>query len=145
MRRAEPNAPDGYTPQAGDCPSARPSIRSSTGLSSNETDWLKSRRNQTVQPMQDLLGRLNISGFDAASYVTDHANNVSALPNIGIAFSGGGYRACLNGAGGLQAFDDREENGTAPGHLGGLLQASTYVAGLSGGNWLVGSIFVGST
>ena len=48
----------------------------------------------------------------------------------------------LNGAGALQAFDDREVNGTTSGHLGGLLQASTYVAGLSGGSWLVGSIFV---
>ncbi len=95
-----------------------------------------------MQPMQDLLGRLNITGFDASSYISNHTKNISALPNIGIAFSGGGYRALLNGAGALQAFDNREANGTAPGHLGGLLQASTYVAGLSGGSWLVGSIFV---
>ena len=44
--------------------------------------------------------------------------------------------------GALQAFDLREENSTASGHLGGLLQASTYLAGLSGGGWLVGSIFI---
>lgn len=49
-------------------------------------------------------------------------------------------RKPLGGA--LQAFDSREENSTTAGHLGGLLQASTYVAGLSGGGWLVGSIFV---
>ena len=92
--------------------------------------------------MQDLLGRLNISGFDAESYITDHAKNVSALPNIAIAVSGGGYRACLNGGGAVQAFDSRELNSTAAGHLGGLLQSATYLAGLSGGGWLVGSIFV---
>ena len=92
--------------------------------------------------MQDLLGRLNITGFDASSYISNHAKNASALPNIGIALSGGGYRALLNGAGAIQAFDSREDNGTASGHLGGLLQASTYVAGLSGGSWLTGSIFV---
>lgn len=92
--------------------------------------------------MKDLLGRLNITGFDASSYISDHAKNISALPNIAIALSGGGYRALLNGAGALKAFDNREENGTAPGHLGGLLQSSTYVAGLSGGSWLTGSIFV---
>ena len=92
--------------------------------------------------MRDLLGRLNITGFDASAYITNNAQNTSALPNIAIAFSGGGYRAMLNGAGALQAFDGREAEGTVPGHLGGLLQASTYVAGLSGGSWLVGSIFV---
>ena len=92
--------------------------------------------------MRDLLGRINIAGFDAGAYITNNAQNVTALPNIAIAFSGGGYRAMLNGAGALQAFDSREADSTTPGHLGGLLQASTYVAGLSGGSWLVGSIFV---
>ena len=92
--------------------------------------------------MRDLLGRLNISGFDAESYINKNAKNASALPNIAIAFSGGGYRACMSGGGGFQAFDSREVNSTGAGHLGGLLQSSTYVAGLSGGGWLVGSIFV---
>ena len=92
--------------------------------------------------MQDLLGRLNIAGFDAASYIQNNAKNASALPNIALAFSGGGYRACLNGGGAIQAFDSREANGTAATHLGGLLQSATYTAGLSGGGWLVGSIFV---
>lgn len=92
--------------------------------------------------MRDLLGRLNISGFDAESYITKYANNASALPNIAIAVSGGGYRACLNGGGAVQAFDSREVNSTTAGHLGGLLQSATYLAGLSGGGWLVGSIYV---
>lgn len=48
----------------------------------------------------------------------------------------------INPAGAIQAFDSREQNSTAAGHLGGLLQSSTYLAGLSGGGWLVGSIFV---
>ena len=92
--------------------------------------------------MQELLVRLNIPGFDANKYFDDHKSNDSSLPNIAIAVSGGGYRACLNGAGAIQAFDNRESNSTAPGHLGGLLQAATYFSGLSGGGWLVGSIFV---
>ena len=142
VSRALPNAPDGYTPQADDCPATRPRVRSATGLSGNETSWLKSRRSQIIDPMRDLLGRLNISGFDAGAYITNNAKNTTALPNLAIAFSGGGYRAMLNGAGALKAFDSREANGTNAGHLGGLLQASTYVAGLSGGSWLVGSIFV---
>ena len=92
--------------------------------------------------MRDLLSRLDIPSFDGAGYISDHSNNVTALPNIGLAMSGGGYRALLNGAGAIQAFDNREQNGTLEKHLGGLLQASTYLAGLSGGSWLVGSIFV---
>lgn len=140
--RALPDAPDGYTPVAGDCPSNRPTIRSASTLSPNETAWLEKRRNNTVGPMRDFLGRVNITGFDAAKFITNHANNASALPNIGIAVSGGGYRAMLNGGGAFQAFDIREENSTAPGHLGGLLQSATYFAGLSGGSWLTGSVFV---
>ena len=92
--------------------------------------------------MRDLLGRLNITGFDAASYITNNAKNASALPNVAVAVSGGGYRALMTGGGAIQAFDSREVNGTTPGHLGGLLQASTYLSGLSGGSWLVGSIYV---
>ena len=71
--------------------------------------------------MQQFLARLNITGFDAATYFSDHASNYSALPNIGIAASGGGYRALMNGAGALAAFDNRTTNSTASGQLGGLL------------------------
>lgn len=91
-----------------------------------------------MQPMRELLSRLNITGFDANSYID---NNTTKLPNIAIAFSGGGYRALLNGAGALAAFDSRTPNSTGAGQLGGLLQSATYVAGLSGGGWLVGSIW----
>lgn len=91
--------------------------------------------------MKDLLTRMNITGFDANSYINSHQNNVSALPNIGIAMSGGGWRALNNGAGALAAFDSRVENTTNSGQLGGLLQSATYLTGLSGGGWLVGSIF----
>ena len=141
VRRALPNAPNGYTPQAGDCPSNRPVVRSATTISPNETSWLQTRRNNTLGAMRDLLGRLNITNFDAQTYVNNNAKNASALPNIGIAVSGGGYRALMNGAGVLAAFDSRTNNSTSSGHLGGLLQATTYLAGLSGGSWLVGSLY----
>jgi len=91
--------------------------------------------------MRDFLGRANISGFDVNSYFSTNTNT-SNLPNIAIAVSGGGYRALMNGAGVIQSFDSRENNATASGHLGGLLQSATYLAGLSGGSWLVGSIMV---
>ncbi|RAL08887.1 lysophospholipase family protein [Aspergillus homomorphus CBS 101889] len=140
--RALPNAPDGYTPDNVTCPSTRPSIRDADTLSTNETEWLKVRRKVTLQPMKDFLGRLNLSGFDVTSYLNTHSSNISNIPNIAVAASGGGYRALTNGAGGLKAFDSRTENSTNAGQLGGLLQSATYVSGLSGGSWLVGSMFV---
>lgn len=48
----------------------------------------------------------------------------------------------MNGAGALSAFDSRTANSTAVGQLGGLLQSSTYLAGLSGGSWLLGSLYM---
>jgi lysophospholipase len=125
------------------CPSPPPTVRSAaSGLSPNETSWLQARRNNTIPEMRTLLSRLNIPGFDVNTYFDSYQSNTSMLPNIGIAISGGGYRSCLTGGGAIQEFDSREEGSTAAGHLGGLLQSSTYVAGLSGGSWLVGSIFV---
>ncbi|KAL8714579.1 MAG: hypothetical protein Q9220_001527 [cf. Caloplaca sp. 1 TL-2023] len=142
IARALPNAPDGYTPTELDCHSNRPVARSAADLSQSESSWLNTRRNKTLDPMQTLLQRINIPNFDAPSYIKRNAQNQSALPNIGIAVSGGGYRALLNGAGAIAAFDAREANSTSAGHLGGLLQSATYLGGLSGGGWLVGSMFM---
>ena len=142
VKRAFPNSPSGgYAPKQVDCPANRPTIREATSLSPNETAWLELRRNYTLDPMTSWLSRMNISNFDATSYMNGIRNNVSALPNIGLAVSGGGYRALMNGAGFLAAADNRTNNATNRGQIGGLLQSATYVAGLSGGGWLVGSIY----
>jgi lysophospholipase len=92
--------------------------------------------------MREFLVRMNITGFDAGAYIDANSKNTSALPNIGIAVSGGGWRALMNGAGALAAYDSRTPNSTNTGQLGGLMQSATYLAGLSGGGWLVGSLFV---
>lgn len=144
--RALANSPSGnYGPAIVTCPSSRPTIRAAgSGLSPSEKAWLTKRRAATVQPMKDFMSRANIAGFDAESYLSDQANNVANLPNIAIALSGGGYRALMNGAGSLAAMDNRTAGSTDQGGLGGLLQATTYLAGLSGGGWLVGSLFANS-
>lgn len=139
IHRALPNAPNGYKPATVQCPLANASVRYATGLSQNETKWLQKRHGKRLQEMQGFLTRLNISDFNATEYFANH--QASSLPNIGIAFSGGGYRALLNGAGAFAAFDKRTNNSTTPSHLGGLLQSATYISGLSGGSWLVGSIY----
>ncbi|KUJ09635.1 lysophospholipase-like protein [Mollisia scopiformis] len=142
IKRGLPNSPSGgYSPASVPCPANRPTIRNADSLSANETAWLELRRNATVDPMISWLSRMNISGFDASTYINGIRNNATALPNIGLAVSGGGYRALMNGAGFLAAADNRTSNATNTGQIGGLLQASTYVAGLSGGGWLVGSIY----
>lgn len=136
------NAPHGYTPQTNNCPSNPPQARDArSGLATEETAWLQKRRPATLEPMRQLLNRINIKGLNTNNYINQHRNNVSALPNIGIAVSGGGYRAMLNGAGVIEAFDSRTTNATNTGQLGGLLQSATYVSALSGGSWLVGSLY----
>ncbi|KAG5787451.1 hypothetical protein H9Q69_013483 [Fusarium xylarioides] len=137
--RALPNSPSGgYAPKVVDCPSTRPKVRLADELSSEEESWVRRRRNNTIDDLKKFLSRANISGFDAESFVEKHKNNATGLPNIAIAASGGGYRALMNGAGFLSAADSRN-NKTGP--ISGLLQSATYLAGLSGGGWLVGSIF----
>ncbi|EFX04741.1 lysophospholipase plb1 [Grosmannia clavigera kw1407] len=139
--RALPNNPSGnYTPIYVDCPAARPAARVASALSTNETEWLALRRKNTRQPLVDFLVAANITGFNATSYVA--AASTRNVPNIGLAMSGGGYRALMNGAGFLAAADSRTTDLPASNvSIGGLLQASTYLAGLSGGGWLVGSMF----
>ncbi|KAI8963677.1 lysophospholipase catalytic domain-containing protein [Daldinia sp. FL1419] len=142
MGRATPDNPSGsYAPAIVDCPRERPTIRRAGSLSQSEQDWLRNRRSKTIDPMLEFLKRANLKDFDAANYVSSNKQNLSIVPNIGIAVSGGGYRALMNGAGFIAAADSRTPGSTDAGGIGGLLQSSTYLAGLSGGGWLVGSIF----
>ncbi|KAK3079838.1 Lysophospholipase 3, partial [Coniosporium uncinatum] len=90
VKRASPQAPNGYTPARVNCPSTRPSLRDAHTLSPEETAWLEKRRNATIDPMREWLTRMNITGFDANTYLDGAASNASILPNIGIAVSGGG-------------------------------------------------------
>ncbi|KAJ5738058.1 hypothetical protein N7493_001213 [Penicillium malachiteum] len=140
--KALPDAPDQYTPQSLVCPIDSPFIRNGSTLSTNETEWLEKRRNFTVDAMIQFFARLDLGSLNASSYIEKNAANASALPVIGIAASGGGYRALMNGGGALQAFDSRTVNSSLPGHLGGILQSATYLTGLSGGSWLVGSMYL---
>lgn len=130
------NPSNNYTPSYIDCPSNDVNFTrdSSTGLNPSESQWVSGRNKVTNQAMIDYLKRVNMSNFDAAAFLS----NVSI--NMGLAFSGGGYRAMLTGAGQFAALDNRTAGSTQPGHLGGIVQAATYLSGLSGGSWLVGSI-----
>ncbi|KAH7371932.1 lysophospholipase-like protein [Pyrenochaeta sp. MPI-SDFR-AT-0127] len=129
----------GYAPTTVECPSDRPSLRDSLALSSQERAWLKKRRTNTMAATRNLLARLKIAGFDSDSYF--RGDGQSDFPNIAVAVSGGGYRALLNGAGAIAAFDNRTKGSIGGGQIGGILQSATYFSGLSGGGWLVSSLY----
>lgn len=78
----------------------------------------------------------NVAKLNKSDYSPVLNNNTI---RIGLAFSGGSYRAMLTGAGQISALDSRTPNATQNA-LGGLLQLTTYLAGISGGNWLVGTL-----
>lgn len=135
-QRAVSDSPSGgYAPGTVDCPSG-PLIRSASNISNSEREWVQRRHTVTDQALTEFLNRASMIDFDVGAFMSSYS------PNIGIAFSGGGYRALLSGGGEFAAFDSRTPGSTAVGHLGGLLQSATYVAGLSGGSWLLGSIVI---
>ncbi|KAH8201981.1 hypothetical protein TruAng_003824 [Truncatella angustata] len=107
--RAQANAPSGYAPAPVSCPAIRPTIRPATGLSAQEISWLKLRQNNTLSALETVLSRANITGLDITDYFGKIASQNGTIPRIGIAVSGGGYRALMNGAGAIAAFDNRPD------------------------------------
>ncbi|KAG7663842.1 uncharacterized protein J8A68_002702 [[Candida] subhashii] len=126
---------DSYAPGNVTCPSGLELLRPADGLSEQEAEWVEQRNKVTDENLLQFLEHANMTDFDAEDFL----NSLNRSINIGVAFSGGGYRAMLSGAGQLAALDNRTEGAWEHG-LGGLLQASTYMVGLSGGNWMIGTI-----
>ncbi|KAK6454615.1 phospholipase B [Scheffersomyces xylosifermentans] len=128
----------GYAPGAVQCPSKESFIREGNSISQEEADWIKERQEKSNQALISFLDSANLTGFNAARFVN---GNSSSKVNLGLAFSGGGYRAMLSGAGQLLALDNRTDFGdNNVGGLGGLLQSANYISALSGGAWLLGSL-----
>lgn len=127
-----------YAPVEVPCDADIQLVRKADGLSQNETNWLEKRDANTRDALQSFLKRAT-SNFSNSSLITELLNDDSNVPRIAVACSGGGYRAMFSGAGMIAALDNRT-NGANEHGLGGLLQATTYLAGLSGGSWLVGSL-----
>lgn len=98
-----------------------------------EKQYMLEHEKLTKASLFTLLNRNRIPLFDHYSFLADETRSVS----IGFAISGGGYRSMLTGAGVIAAFDARTTNTTLTNGLGGLLQSSDYIAGISGGAWLV--------
>ncbi|KAL3230251.1 Lysophospholipase 1 [Nakaseomyces bracarensis] len=128
-----------YVPSNVTCANDINLLRNASGLSQDEQDWLDKRNPIAQEALKSFMERAtaNFSSNSSASAIIDRlfGSNSSNVPKIAIAASGGGYRAMLSGAGMVSAMDNRTEGANEHG-LGGLLQAATYLAGLSGGNWL---------
>ena len=135
-----------YTPVAGPCPEDFALVRmagspGNQSLSASEAAYVQARRSQVIpQAWKTYLANVEATNVTLPSYVSGILNGSSSqTPNFGIATSGGGYRAAIFGAGVLNTLDGRNASSNSAG-LGGLLQAATYLAGLSGGSWFLTSL-----
>lgn len=139
---------DSYAPGPVDCPSYLNDdahnddthsgmIRRALGISENETEWMEKRDSITIEHLKTFLADTGLEGTD--EFLDDLASNSSArIPRIALSFSGGGYRAMLCAAGQLAGLDNRTHG--AAEHGLPILDASSYIAGLSGGSWFVSSV-----
>lgn len=95
-------------------------------LHPSEEEYITTRLT-TVIPNEwnNWIGNGSAIGYNLSSFSN------SSFPKIGFAISGGGYRAAQYGAGVLSGLDARNDSAKAAG-TGGLLQVSSYLAGLSG-------------
>ena len=136
-----------FTPTTSSCPEGV-EIRSSKGpkqslLSAEERQYSAARRTQVLpgawrQYEATVLRHAAAHGVTVPSYVSRIL--ATGGPTLGIAVSGGGYRAALFGAGTLNALDARNASAVQAG-VGGLLQSASYLTGPSGGSWLVTSLY----
>ncbi|PWN33452.1 putative lysophospholipase, partial [Meira miltonrushii] len=148
QKRSNPTG--SYTPSQAACPATQNGntgfIRSTqtNALSSNETDYIQRHKQSTQQAWSEWLSSSNpgpnLNG-DLPGGAQNYTSDLSRLPRVGIALSGGGYRAMINGAGVLQGWDSRNDTAKQRG-TAGILQFADYVAGLSGGSWAVGSFAI---
>ena len=143
---AQSVASQSYTPMAGPCPEDFSLVRmagspGNQSLSTSEAAYVQARRSQVIpQAWKTYLANVEATNVTLPSYVSSILSGSSSqTPNFGIATSGGGYRAAIFGAGVLNALDGRNASSNSAG-IGGLLQAATYLAGLSGGSWFLTSL-----
>ncbi|CAD1813121.1 putative meiotic phospholipase SPO1 [Candida parapsilosis] len=125
-----------YAPYDVICPDYELVREANDTICDREEKYIQYRNIETEARLKSLLYKNEIPSFDIESFWQS-----KTTPTIvAIAISGGGYRSMLCGAGILSALDDREVNNLT--HVSGILQASSYIAGISGGAWLVMSQFV---
>jgi lysophospholipase len=100
-------------------------VRRGRAISLGEATYIDQRSKKTGKALRSWLE------------TTGENFKLTNTPTLAMVSSGGSYRAMLMGAGVVQAMDKRDTQ--AP--TGGLYQAMTYHSGLSGGSWLLTTLF----
>lgn len=143
---AQTVASQAYTPVVARCPTGFNLVRmagipGNQTLSSSEASYIQNRKTDVLpKAWKKYLSNVLSTNPSLPGYVSSILSGASSeVPTLGIATSGGGYRAAIFGAGVLNALDARNSSSDAAG-TGGLLQAATYLSGLSGGSWFITSL-----
>ena len=148
LATAQVAANQAYTPISAACPSGFTLVRQAgtpgnQTLASEELAYITGRKTNVLpSAWKNYLSNLQATNVSLPDYVASilSGNDTSVdYPNLGIACSGGGWRATMFGAGLLNVLDGRNGSSVTLG-TGGLLQAASYLTGLSGGSNLVGSL-----
>ena len=121
-----------YAPATGSlCPDTtqNPLLREFTAesqtLHPRESAYVNTRESTVIpKAWQDWLGSGSQIGYDISVLNKNFSR-------VGIAFSGGGFRAAQYSAGVTSALDARNSSAKSAG-TGGLLQVASYISGLSG-------------
>ncbi|KAJ6484319.1 lysophospholipase [Mycena vulgaris] len=122
------------------CPADFQLVRRGQTISESEARYIEQKRKNVLPgAFKTYLQSVKGTGVQLPKYVEQILESKTQLPTVGISTSGGGYRAALLGAGILNALDARNVSSVQKG-TGGLLQAATHLAGLSGGSWLLTSL-----
>lgn len=136
-----------YSPFEANCPIANSTFFNSTlsesglrdnfGISQEEFSWISGRQVKTHENLIQFLDDLNMTDYSNITFADYLGELNQSTINIGLSFSGGGFRALLTGAGELSALDSRSMNASA---LSGLLDSSAYISGLSGGSIMLSTL-----
>ncbi|KDQ63931.1 hypothetical protein JAAARDRAFT_201409 [Jaapia argillacea MUCL 33604] len=140
-------AAQAWTPRFGACPSNFSLVRMTgasgvnQSLSTGEAQYVSSRRaNVLPGAFKSYLSSVQGTNVALPDYVSSILGGTNGnLPTVGIAISGETSGAAMFGAGVINALDGRNASAVKIG-TGGLLQAATYISGLSGGSWIVYSL-----
>lgn len=131
-----------YAPGPVNCPSGVSLVRVGNSISDSEITYVEERHKKHIHKnLVNFFDRIAIPEFNVPQFFNPDGGSMTTL-GIGLGVSGGGFRAMLTGAGALSAMDIRTPGSTEPGQIGGLLQSMSYISGLSGGAWLIGSVFM---
>ncbi|CAL1698539.1 unnamed protein product [Somion occarium] len=145
---AQNAASDAFTPKFDYCPPGTSLIRStgatSQTLGPDEERYISTRKRDVLPAawssyLQNVGNRAKALDLELPEYVSRVLSMPGLNPSLGIAISGGGWKAATFGAASLNALDSRNQTATKLG-TGGLLQAASYMTGLSGSSWLLMSL-----